>query len=105
MSAQQMHERISINSICFGEAPFRAQAGYWREIGIHRVGIPASSLARESLAAAQAALATGNYKVDTMVHSAMMGQHIQTDPNTWVEPRERLAQSIEVGKTLGTRTI
>jgi sugar phosphate isomerase/epimerase len=100
-----MHERISINSVCFGSATLPEQAGYWRKLGNRRVGLSGHQLVREGVAAAQDAVTSTGCKVDTIVHSSVMGPHVQADPATWEEPRARLNRAIDWAKTLGARTI
>ena len=39
-----MHERLSVHSICFPGAGLRELAGYWRELGAHRVSLVSHQL-------------------------------------------------------------
>ena len=61
-----MHDRISVNGICFIDSSFRnipsfrEQAGLWRELGVRRVSLIADLLEKEGVAAAQDALASGD---------------------------------------------
>jgi sugar phosphate isomerase/epimerase len=101
-----MHKRVSVSSIGFGATPLATQAGYWKEIGNYRVGLMEHQLrGAENLAAGKAALATGDYKVATLVHPFILGGHIQTDPSTWEKPRAALSATIKLAKDIGAETI
>ena len=89
-----MHDRISINALCFMGTPFSELATYWRELGACRVGLVTSLLFEEGIDAAQAALGTGTYKVEVLSHQFLVG-HLSSSEATWREPRERLSRVIE----------
>jgi sugar phosphate isomerase/epimerase len=95
-----MHDRISVNALCFMGSSFRELAGYWRELGAHRLGLVTNLLFDEGLGAAQAALGTGDYRVDVLSHQFLAG-HLEPREATWAKPRERLARAIEFAQALG----
>jgi sugar phosphate isomerase/epimerase len=99
-----MHDRISINALCFMGTPFSELATYWRELGACRVGLVTSLLFEEGIDAAQAALGTGTYKVEVLSHQFLVG-HLSPSEATWREPRERLSRVIEYASILGARSI
>jgi sugar phosphate isomerase/epimerase len=101
-----MHDRVSVNSLCFSEATFPEQAVYWREIGTHRVGLLDFQLAAEGgLTAAKDALKSGNYIVETIVHPFIAGGHLQADERTWEKPRESLNRAIALAQSVGARSM
>ncbi len=70
-----MHERISIHHVCFLGASFTELAGHWRALGTRRVTLISPSLLAEGgLAQAQAALASGDYRVETVCHIFTSGR-------------------------------
>ncbi|TAL04277.1 MAG: sugar phosphate isomerase/epimerase [Rhodospirillaceae bacterium] len=99
-----MHDRVSVNALCFMGSPFRELTGYWRELGAHRVSLMTSTIFDEGLPAAQAALATGDYKMETLSHQFLAG-HLEPREETWRDPRERLSRVIDWAKTIGARSI
>jgi sugar phosphate isomerase/epimerase len=100
-----MHERISVNALCFPGASFRDLAGYWRELGARRVSLVSNALLEEGLPAAQAALRTGPYEVETITHGFMSGRHLEPYEASWREARDTLTRVIQAAKTLGARSI
>jgi sugar phosphate isomerase/epimerase len=100
-----MHDRVSVNSICFMRQPLSVQADYWRALGARRVSLVGPQLAGDGVDAALQALATGDYAVETIVHPSFAGPRIEPDRNRWQEPRERLAAMIETARRLGARSI
>jgi sugar phosphate isomerase/epimerase len=106
-----MHDRISVNGICFIDSSFRArpsfreQAGYWRELGLRRVSLTSDLIAEEGVAAAQEALESGGCKVETISHQFLRdGQHY-SDATSWVKSRDRLHRLIADAETIGARSI
>jgi sugar phosphate isomerase/epimerase len=99
-----MHDRISVNALCFLGTPLRELADYWRELGARRLGLVTNLLFDEGMGAAEAALGTGDYKVEILSHQFLAG-HLQPDEATWREPRARLSQAIEWAKAMGGASI
>src|SRR5208337_1185914 len=100
-----MHDRISVNSICFPGAGFRDLAGYWRELGARRVSLVSYLLLEEGLAAAQEALRTGDCTVETIAHPFLSGKHLDAGDESWREARDTLSRLIEDAQALGARSI
>ena len=100
-----MHPRLSVHPICFADASLDALAGYWRELGAHRVGL-ISSVLDSGISAVQRSLAAGGQQVETINHVFLpFGRHLERNEESWREPRERLGRVIEQAKTLGARSI
>lgn len=100
-----MHDRISVNSLCFPGTSFRDVGSYWRELGARRVSLLNPLLVKETVSAAQDALKTGDYQVETITHAFLYGRHLEPHEASWREEREELARLIETAKTLGARSI
>jgi sugar phosphate isomerase/epimerase len=99
-----MHHRISVNALCFMGTPFRELATYWKQLGAHRVSFISSLLFDEGLEAAQTALGTGDYRLETISHQFLAGA-LEPREEQWREPRERLSLAIGYAKTLGAQSI
>jgi len=99
-----VHDRISVNALCFLGTPFRELAEYWRELGARRIGLVTNLLFDEGLDAAQAALGTGDYEVEVFSHQFLAG-HLAPNEASWREPRERLSRAIEFARKLDARSI
>jgi sugar phosphate isomerase/epimerase len=100
-----MHPRISVNSICFFNYSLQQQAGCWRSLDASRVSLAGPHIETEGLAQARAALATGDYRVETIVHPFTPAQRLDPDRSTWNEPRARLSAQISAAKALQAQSI
>jgi sugar phosphate isomerase/epimerase len=99
-----MHERVSVNALCFMGTPLRELATYWKQLDARRVSFITNVLFDEGLEAAEAALGTGDYKVETLSHQFLAGA-LQPREGQWSEPRDRLSRAIEYARTLGAQSI
>jgi len=99
-----MHDRVSVNQLCFPGTPFPELASHWRELGARRVSLVTSQLFEEGLAAAQAALGTGDYVVEVLSHQFLVG-HLEPEEESWHQPRERLSKVIQWARSLGAGSI
>lgn len=100
-----MHERVSVNGICFLENSLGEQAGYWNTLAARRVSIVGHLVEAEGVVSVERALATGDYALETIVHPFLPGQHLDRDENSWVIPRARLSAQIEAAAQLGAKSI
>lgn len=100
-----MHPRISVNSICFMDQTLEQQARSWRSLNAHRVSLLGPHLESEGLTEARRALASGDYRVETIVHPFTPRLPLAADKSSWTLPRERLSAQIEVAQALGARSI
>jgi sugar phosphate isomerase/epimerase len=100
-----MHERISVNSMCFMGSTLIDVGNAWRDLGVRRVSFISQSLFAEGIGAARDALATGRYKVETIAHPFMPGQQLEAREESWRGPRATLMQLIDMAVTLGARSI
>jgi sugar phosphate isomerase/epimerase len=100
-----MHDRISINAICFPEAPFDQVTDYWRELGAHRVSVISPLLPLGNLAHVQHALKKGGYELETIMHPFLAGQHLDADEAHHLDASTRFSQFIAAAIHLRARSI
>ena len=100
-----MHQRLSVHAICFPGAGFRELAGYWRELGAHRVSLVSHLLLEEGLSAAQEALQASRCTVESITHPFLPGRHLEPREESWRDARDTLSRLIQTAKSLGARSI
>ena len=101
-----MHDRLSIHAVCFPGAGFRELAGYWRELGAHRVSLVSNLLLAEGLPAAQEALRASRCTVESITHPFLLpGRHLEQREESWRDARDTLTRLIQTAKSLGARSI
>lgn len=100
-----MHERLSVHAVCFPGASLRELTGYWRELGARRVSLVSDLVLQEGLTAAQEALRSGDYKLESITHPFLAGRHLEQRKESWREARNTLTHLIDDAKSLGARSI
>ena len=101
-----MHERVSVHAICFPGAGLQELAGYWRDLGAHRVSLVSHLLlCEEGLPAAQEALQASRCTVESITHPFLPGRHLEPREESWLDARHTLSRLIQIAKTLGARSI
>lgn len=100
-----MHPRISVNGICFMGTPIAQQAQYWRELEAQCVSLLDPGMEEDGVAKAAAALQSGDYTLETIVHPFLPGQALNPDPASWEVPQQRLLQQIDNAVKLGAKSI
>jgi sugar phosphate isomerase/epimerase len=100
-----MHDRLSVHSICFAGARLSELAGYWRELGAHRVSLVSNNLLDEGLEAAREALRTSDCRVESITHAFLPGRHLELREESWRDARDTLSRLIRDAKSLGARSI
>jgi sugar phosphate isomerase/epimerase len=98
-----VHDRISINSLCFFGAPLDQVADGFSQLAPRRVSL-ISDLVTGDPAAASAVLADGGYALETVSHRFIAG-HLDPAPETWERPRADLKRALESAATLGARSM
>lgn len=97
-----MHERLSVNTLCFPGAPFADLSTHWNVLQPRRVGLVSTLLFNEGIDAAKAALSSGSYRVDVVSHQLIVGA-LGDDATSWAEPRQHLSRAIAMAEELGAR--
>lgn len=100
-----MHDRISVNQICFLGEPIEAVAGHWRDLGARRVSLVSGSLLGEALPAVRGALNAGGLKVETINHVFLAGKGLDASESYWPGERAKLARLIEIAAEIGAGSI
>jgi len=100
-----MHERLSVHSICFGNASLGELAGCWDALGVRRVSLSSAQLPDGDLAPARDLLAAGGYQLETITHPFLAGRALESREESWREARAALARTIDVAAGLGARSI
>jgi sugar phosphate isomerase/epimerase len=100
-----MHPRVSIHAVCFPGAGLSELAGYWRELGAHRVSLVSNLLLDGDLTAAQEILRGGDYKVETITHPFLGDRPLEQREESWREARDTLTRVIQAAKSVGARSI
>jgi sugar phosphate isomerase/epimerase len=99
-----MHERISINSLCFPGAGLPEMAAHWRELGPRRVSL-VSALLGEDPSVPRAVLEEGGYRFESTTYLFWEGRHADARGETWAEERAKLSRVIDAVAALGGRSI
>lgn len=99
-----MHERVSVNALCFPGAGLPEMAGYWRELAPRRISFM-SSLLGEDLSVPREIIDAGAYAFESMTHLFLAGRHVEPREETWVEERAKLSRVIDAVAALGGRSI
>jgi sugar phosphate isomerase/epimerase len=100
-----VHERLSINSICFWGATFQEVAGHWRTLGARRVSMMSHEILKEGVPAIQAVLEAGDYRLETIAHPFLPFKPLAPHEASWRESRATLSQLIRSAAQLGARSI
>jgi sugar phosphate isomerase/epimerase len=101
-----MHDRLSIHSICFGEADLRALATHCSDLNVRRISLYSGLIEKEGIAAVRAAFGSGQYEIETITHTFLgAGQQLDAKNLNWNAPQESLNRIIADAKTLGARSI
>lgn len=99
-----MHERVSVNALCFPGADLAAMAGHWRELAPRRISFP-SQLLPEDLSIPRQIIQAGGYQLESMTHLFLAGRHLEASEAAWGEERAKLSRAIDAMAALGGRSI
>jgi sugar phosphate isomerase/epimerase len=100
-----VHDRLSVNSICFMGSPFAEVAAHWRTLGAPRVSMMSHEVLKEDPSALQNVLKSGGYTFETIAHPFLPFRPLEPREATWRESRATLSRLIEVAATVGARSI
>ena len=98
-----MHERISVNSLCFAGAGLAEMAVAWKALRPHRVSFT-SELVREDPAAAAATVRSAGYRVETIWHP-FVDAHLGCDAAVLDAGRADLSRLLGLAQLLGASSI
>ena len=100
-----MHDRISVNAICFPGAGFAELARDWKSLGARRVSLVSTLLLEEGRAAALEALRAGECRLETIAHPFFHERHLEATRESWQAARETFERVLEDALALGARSI
>lgn len=101
-----MHDRISINQICFQSESLAAFLGHLHELGARRASFLSTALLADgAIGQIRADRAGGDYRIETIAHVFMAGGPISTGGADWQAPRETLTRLIDIAGEIGARSI
>ena len=98
-----MHDRISVNSLCFPGAGLADIAVAWEALRPHRVSFT-SELVGEDPTVAAASVRSGGYRVETIWHQ-FVDAHLDCDGAVLDVGRTDLSRLLEVAQLLGAGSI
>jgi sugar phosphate isomerase/epimerase len=99
-----MHERVSVNALCFGGPPLAEMEAIWQELAPKRVSFMTGQVFAESEQAAAAIVVRNGYGVETLSHAFQMNP-LSPDEADWAEPRAMLSRAIAFAKSVNARSI
>lgn len=102
---REMHDKISVHSICFPGESVRSLAGHWRALDARRVSLSSDLVLGDDGAAASESLHAGGHRLETMTHPFTAGRHLQAGGEFSRGVREQLNRVIEIAARLGARSI
>lgn len=100
-----MHERLSVNSVCFAGATLPEVVSHWRTLDARRVGMVSPQILSEELSSVQDMLKCGNLELETICHPFLPFQPLQQNKDSWRDARASLTHLINVAEQLGARSI
>ncbi len=99
-----MHDRISVNALCFPGAGLSEMAEHWRALAPRRISFM-SSLLGGDLSLPRQIIDAGAYQFESMTHLFWAGRHANAHAESWREEREKLSRVIDSVEELGGRSI
>lgn len=100
-----IHPRISVNTICFMGESFAEQAVHWQALDAYRVSVIDPEMQADGVKALRAALATGNYQLETIVHPFSPVQPLSSGDGHLLQMQQRLLRQIETAEQFAAQSI
>jgi sugar phosphate isomerase/epimerase len=99
-----MHERVSVNALCFPGAELPEMAGYWRKLKPRRISFMSPQLG-DDLSVAEGIIAEGGYQFESLVHLFFSGHQLDAPEPVWEAERAKLSKVIQAVAALGGRSV
>jgi sugar phosphate isomerase/epimerase len=99
-----MHERISVNAVCFPRASLAEIAANWRELGAPRVSVP-SGVIPDDIGELRAVLAAGGHRLETAIHLFFAYRGLERRADLWADEQAKLNRTIDAMAALGGRSV
>jgi sugar phosphate isomerase/epimerase len=93
-----MHDRISVNQLCFIGSTLPQFAEQCRELGAKRTSYISPALIGQDLAPLK------GLRGETIAHIFLQGP-LSRDETTWQAPRKKLSQVIDIARQIGAKSI
>src|SRR4051812_26423089 len=100
-----MHERISVNSLCFPGASLAVDVERCQALGVQRIGVTSAKMKAMGLDAAMRMLRQSRLKVATIGTSSFTKPHNIDDRTAWPAARAELMKYIAVASELGAPSL
>ena len=99
-----VHERISVDNICFPGVTLATDIERWRSLGARQIGIAVAKMKTEGWDQSVELLRRAAFRVATLVHPFMVPH--QLDEAEHIETAQRdLSRTLAAAQTLGARTV
>ncbi len=99
-----MHERVSVNALCFPGASLAQMADHWRALAPRRIAFM-SSLLTDDVGLPRGIIVDGGYRFESMTHLFLWGHQMDAAQAIWDAERAKLSRVIETVAALGGRSI
>lgn len=99
-----MHERVSVNALCFPGDDLAKMAEHWRALNPARIAFM-SQLLPDDLSVAKEIIAQGPYRFESMTHLFLLGRQNGPDPAIWAQEQAKLGRVIDAAIALGGQSI
>jgi sugar phosphate isomerase/epimerase len=99
-----MHDRVSVNALCFMGSSLAEMEAVWRELEPHRISFLGNLVVGDP-GPARAVVEEGGYRVETITGGMFGGRPLAADEETWAEQRQALLRAIEAAQVLGARSV
>jgi sugar phosphate isomerase/epimerase len=97
-----VHDRISVNDLCFPGSPLATDLERWHALGARRIGIQTTKIQAEGWDAYIARLSGSGFEVETIVH---FNAH-RFDDEAHIEPfQSELARTLSAAEALRARSV
>jgi len=99
-----MHDRVSVNALCFPGAGLAEMADHWRALKPRRISFPAP-LVDKNLPLARQVIAEDGRRFECMTHLFLAGRQLERREDLWAEERAKLSRVIAQAAELGGRGV
>jgi sugar phosphate isomerase/epimerase len=99
-----MHERISVNNLCFAISTLAEDVASWRSLGAPQIGIATTKMKAEGWDASVALLREAGFPVATMVQPFMLPGRLD-NPADVAAGQQEMLRTLAAANALGARTV
>lgn len=99
-----MHERVSVNALCFNYPPLVQMEEIWRDLDPRSVSFVANQIMADGEHAAKAIIARNRYRVETISHAFTL-KPLEPNEASWAGPRADLSRMISFANSVDARSV